>query len=145
MNFWQISINFKRGRESHCCLCVQSWGLSSKDEQEWSFLWLPSRHPQLLPVSSLSPLLMLPTLQISELLRSPICASVTYEAAASCCGSNTQGPADLPAELCSATTKDYLYFQVYLKFQVMEIPYFVPNIVLGYQHFTVNTENICRK
>lgn len=142
MNFWYISMNFTRGRESHYCLCVQSWGLSSKGEQEWSFLWLPSRHPQLLPASSLSPLLLLPTLQISELLRSPIWS---YEAAASHRSSNTQGPADLPAELCSITTKDYLDFNVYLKFQVMEIPYFVPNFVLGYQHFAANTENLCRK
>lgn len=106
---------------------------------------MPSCHLQSLPASFLSPLLVLPTLQISELLRNPICASVNYEAAVSCCGSNTQGPADLPAELCSITTKDYLYFEVYLKFQIMEIPYFVPNVVLGYQHFAANTENLCRK
>lgn len=116
--------------------------------QGWTILelfWLPSCHLQSLPASSLSPLLVLPTLQISEFLRSPICASVNYEAAASCCGSNTQRPANLLTELCSTITKDYLYFKVYLKFQVMEIPYFVPNVVLGYHHFAANTENLCRK
>lgn len=36
---------------------------------------------------------------------------VTYEAAASRYGSNSQGPADLPAGLCSIATKDYLFFK----------------------------------
>jgi len=63
--------------------------------------------------------LVLLSLQVCELLRSPISSCVTCEAAASRYDSNTLGPADLPAGLCDIARKDFFFFQIYLHVLIM--------------------------